>query len=946
MKKSLSLLVAIAMVFSMFATVAAAATDTQSKYDELKEAGVFRGTGDGSAALENEMTRAEFAGIIARLTGVSSSDPADFNDVPSTHWATKDINAVVEAGFMQGDGFGNFKPSANVTLQELIIVAVRILGLEVDEDATVEGKAAAWAQPYIAAAEAAGLIQPLGDYTVNATRGDLVDVTYEVYQVLQTIAKVTGVEVVSAKKVVVSFSDGGEVEVELEEALQPGKNTITVTYNDREYTVDVNFEGLAISKVAQTGAGEITVSFNRAVDASEKADLTFEVRDELISYTITTGWSEDNKSAILTSNYLPAGEYEVVVGEFDPEKVTIVDERAAKIEITANSLQKAANQSLGIKLYNQFGKEMDTSDLDVRVYNATRGWEIHDDDNDGKYDLSGTIGDDDEDIAKVDDTIIVTVTHPSGVSTSKTFKVVAGSAATKIVLGEIKPLEGKSRISAGDDDLVLPYELIDQYGTKITLPETDEEELDDETRSFSIGGIEFILSRAGIVGAYEVDEDGVLKLDFVDAGTLTINAVNPATGASASTVVVVQGAAKIKTFQMSKPNTLIAAGEEVKIPFTALDTYGDKVAAKDIKLGNDDGELEINPTVAFAAGYPKINGKGELVVKWDPAVITNDRTVFIYAYVDGVQVGRLENLSVKKAKSPVKVNGVKDVPKYFTVGAEAEFDKDNVTYLDNYNRTHGFDSNADFTVVSSNTSVVEYDGTNLVAKAVGKAEITVNFDAGFADPSDKTRYKFTVEVVKDEDVKSYEIKSIGTIYGDATHAATSKYAKKVELVGKLSNGSEVAIVQNEAFDFVTTSNATVAGVGQDNGQWKVFGLDEGEVTITAYKGGTKLAEQTVTVSEAAPVPTKVSFSDAEYSLTVGGTLNFTINDNPNKITVEDQYGVAITPSAHILVSSDTDIVTVNNATLTITAVAPGQATITFITSNNVQASAVVIVTSA
>ena len=142
MKKSLSLLVAIAMVFSMFATVAAAATDTQSKYNELKEAGVFRGTGDGSAALENEMTRAEFAGIIARLTGVTSSGTAKFNDVPSSHWASKDIAAVAEAGYMEGTGNNNFAPSKNVTLQELIKVAVTIVGLEIDEDATVDGKAA------------------------------------------------------------------------------------------------------------------------------------------------------------------------------------------------------------------------------------------------------------------------------------------------------------------------------------------------------------------------------------------------------------------------------------------------------------------------------------------------------------------------------------------------------------------------------------------------------------------------------------------------------------------------------------------------------------------------------------------------------------------------------------------------------------------------------------
>ena len=74
MKKSLSLLVAIAMVFSMFASVAFAADatttelTTQEKFDALKAAGVFTGYPDGTAGLTNEMTRAEFAKVLAKVT--------------------------------------------------------------------------------------------------------------------------------------------------------------------------------------------------------------------------------------------------------------------------------------------------------------------------------------------------------------------------------------------------------------------------------------------------------------------------------------------------------------------------------------------------------------------------------------------------------------------------------------------------------------------------------------------------------------------------------------------------------------------------------------------------------------------------------------------------------------------------------------------------------------
>ena len=607
-------------------------------------------------------------------------------------------------------------------------------------------------------------------------------------------------------------------------------------------------------------------------------------------------------------------------------KVTVVDEKAAKIEITANSLQQAKGQDPGVKLYNQFGKEMELNNVTVTVFNATKGKTIAPN-ADNKYDL------DDEEIAKVDDTFVVTATHSSGVSATKTFKLVAGSAATKITLGQVQPLEDKSRVSAGDKGLVLPYEMIDQYGTKITLPKTDHTTVAEDAKSFDIAGITFLLSETGVVGAYEVDEDGVLKLDFEKAATLTINAVNPATGATASTVVKIDGPAKIATFQMSHPGTIVVAGEEVKIPYVAVDNFGDSVAGKDIKLGAGEDELDLVSNVDFTA---RINGKGELIIVFDAGEVKNDTNAFIYAYVNKVQVGRLENLAVRKPAEKVKINGIKDVPRYFTVDAEAEFDEDNITFLDNYNRTKNVAAD-DYEVVKISSDAVVYDAAakKLVAKKQGKAEITVNFKSG---ASDKTEYKFTVEVVKDDDVKSYEIKTIGTIYGKSNQTAASKHAKTVELVGKLSNGSEVAIVQDKAFDFVTSSDATKVGV-----EGKViFGLDEGESTIAAYKGGTKLAEQVVKVSEAAPVAATVSFSKDEYELSVGGTLAFTINNDPNKLEIKDQYGVAI-DAAGFLVTSDADVVTVDQTTKSITAVGKGTATITYITSNNVQGSTTVVV---
>jgi hypothetical protein len=69
MKKSLSLLVASSMVLSMFASAAYAAEDTKAptqdeKFAALKELGIFSGFPDGSAGLDKNMTRAQFAKVL------------------------------------------------------------------------------------------------------------------------------------------------------------------------------------------------------------------------------------------------------------------------------------------------------------------------------------------------------------------------------------------------------------------------------------------------------------------------------------------------------------------------------------------------------------------------------------------------------------------------------------------------------------------------------------------------------------------------------------------------------------------------------------------------------------------------------------------------------------------------------------------------------------------
>ncbi|MBO9600467.1 MAG: S-layer homology domain-containing protein, partial [Cohnella sp.] len=197
MKKSLSLILAIALVFTMAAsafaaeptttsdtsaTTTSATYTTQEKYDQLVAAGIFEGDEDGLPHLDAKMTRAQFAKILAKVFGLSEDAAAAskaYGDLDGASWAAGFIGAVTKAGLMEGDA-GKFMPSADVTTEQLATVLVRAFDLKPVAGAKVPG-AADWAAGYVQAALDAKLIPAAADYTKAALRGALVEAGYAAY---------------------------------------------------------------------------------------------------------------------------------------------------------------------------------------------------------------------------------------------------------------------------------------------------------------------------------------------------------------------------------------------------------------------------------------------------------------------------------------------------------------------------------------------------------------------------------------------------------------------------------------------------------------------------------------------------------------------------------------------------------------------------------------------
>ncbi|WP_249912661.1 immunoglobulin-like domain-containing protein [Paenibacillus amylolyticus] len=359
MKKILSVALSTAMAFSMFASVAFGdtAVTPQQQFDALKAKGIFNGYPDGTAGLDKEMTRAEFAKVITKLLGLKEiTGTLSYTDKNYTakNWAVPYIEAVTAAGIMEGKNVEKkiFDFNGKVTVAEMATILTRALDLEIPTE--TNNNAAAWAKGYVQAAINAGLIDANANFSGNASRELLVGAAYSIDQA-QSL-KVESYTVTEAGKVVeFKISDGETVKVTLDKALEANKETeVKFTYKDKEFTEKVTYVVTTATKVqsaTSTNLKEVVVKFDGKVDKDSA--------ENVVNYTLRSGkvvdsvtLSDDQTSATLllkdsalTNNRVDA----VTVSNVKAGTATV---SATNVEFTAvdNVLPEVTSvQSLGTK---------------------------------------------------------------------------------------------------------------------------------------------------------------------------------------------------------------------------------------------------------------------------------------------------------------------------------------------------------------------------------------------------------------------------------------------------------------------------------------------------------------------------------------------------------------------------------------------------------------------
>ena len=255
---------------------------------------IVKGYDDGEYKPENDLTRGQAAVIFARLLKLEKkADITNFTDVAADAYYADAIAQVVARGIMNGKSSSSMDPEGPLTREEFFTMLVRAIGLPVEEKSektfSDENKVSDWAAGSINALVNAGYVQGYENGTIrpenDIKRSEIVALFH---QTVVAYANEDGKEVVAPEKgVVIVVADDVTVKSEKGEE-------VTVVVAKEEATVTVETAG-AVSVVADSAtvnvAEENTVYVNAddtTIAATEKAEVVVNAKDATVSLEGTT----------------------------------------------------------------------------------------------------------------------------------------------------------------------------------------------------------------------------------------------------------------------------------------------------------------------------------------------------------------------------------------------------------------------------------------------------------------------------------------------------------------------------------------------------------------------------------------------------------------------------------------------------------------------------------
>lgn len=155
----------------------------QKSIERLASKLIVNGVDENEFQPSAPVTRAEFISLLVRSLGLDQDQSSSrrFRDVASGAWYAASIEAAVQAGLISGYDDGTFRPSRQISRQEMALIvssAVKYAGETVQADPKAqlasfkdEAGIAAWAKQAVAESVAAGIVQgnPDGTFAPEST---------------------------------------------------------------------------------------------------------------------------------------------------------------------------------------------------------------------------------------------------------------------------------------------------------------------------------------------------------------------------------------------------------------------------------------------------------------------------------------------------------------------------------------------------------------------------------------------------------------------------------------------------------------------------------------------------------------------------------------------------------------------------------------------------------
>jgi len=859
-RKLLALVLAIAMIATVFVVPSAAVAPGAA----CEILGLLEGDGEGVTAeyLAKGTTRAQGLLITLRAKGLEAEAKAftgtgtftDAADVNADFWGPILAYAYANPNLgWVGDGDGTFRPADVMTGAELAKVMLALLGY-------TQGVDFEWADIATFAASK-GVTVAEG----NATNDDLAASLVEAI----ALETKTGSKLVDAMIADGVVTEEDALAAEVKEAPVVGAFTVAVT-----------------------GVKTIKATF---AEAQDTATAVVSLKKGVVGQAVTVTWDTAKKVATLakTTN-LTKGDYTVTINGEAVDFTVAADETATELVVGATTLySKAGIQDLQIHLLNQYGEKMNYAQPIVGGASAgqftvgadTASLDIAKDANGGAVTT-----------AKAGTVITVFAYYaPKNFTVNTTITVVEDQKLASIVFGSVTlgtASKDLTRLTEATTGNTLSFKAYDQYGKEVNLTQAP------FNASYSLVTSSNVTYTVG---------NGVITLSTVAKGTMSFRAIiTSAAVVSELFTAEVYATPALAAIEMTVPEAIYATSA-ANITFTGTDQYGKAISvAKDVVDAM---------TISFlsTSGQPTkgTTDVGKLPLTFPAA---GSGTLYITSGTINLTAG-ITVLAAKKVAeiSSVTVAGALQLGNVVTIDTGVG---KNVALKDQYGNAIAIDpANYAFKlerladsnllgVVSTDTNlqtIVTIAGTTITAQKAGTEQLRLTYYTSAYAATDTNNYKeftydFPITVVAAKDIVTYELKvSKATMYNGAG-SRVADHDLTITLVGKMANGTEVALTTAAGQLPLIAAKYTVTGTGAQivgNKLTQLAADVEGTVTLKAWNN-TGVAIGSVDVALVKAVP-KID------------AVTLTYKDNVATLAAEDQYGVTITAPTGTFYSSTTDV---------------------------------------